>query len=606
MRTSAFLSRQLAVWLLMVTACQSATAADTTADPILRGEALLQELPRNATEQQQRLLTAATLFLNAQAYAKALETLNRIDTAKLDRALRGDYLVAVTDAALGAGNVEAAWLAVSRPASGQLALAEGLPASDHARVGERRARVLEKRGQYADAIRERVLADALLSTEGRRDNALALWSSLQKVDRGNLAQLQRQPDTVLAGWASLAAAWRESADSPVMRSQRLHAWMEANAAHPAAASPPAGVAQALATAVEIPAGPATIALLLPQHGKLAAAGTAIQRGFLAAWFQARENGLPAPSLQFFDSSRSDFLATYDAAVAAGAQLVIGPLEKENLRLLLTRPQLPVATLALNYPDSDSATPGGLFFLGLAGEDEAAQVARESLARGLSRAAILYPDAEWGQRIAREFETVFSRSGGRVAARSSYANASDYGDVVKRLLDPASSIQRHRRLVNLLGADIRFEARRRQDIDTLLLVANTPQAVQLAPAIRFHYGNDLPTVATSHINSQRDANASGDLDGIRFVEMPWIVNEDSPLRLRVADTWTGIDERLFRLYALGIDALRVGEQLPLLGGSGYRIEGATGVLTLGAGGRIGRELQWMTFRGQKSEAGDDTR
>lgn len=603
MRTSAFLLRRLALIFLMAAGSQAASAADAPADTYMRGEKLLQEMPRSTTEQQQRLLTASALFLKSQAYAKALETLNRIDPSKLDRPLRADYLAAVIDAALGTGDTDTAMLAASRSPAGRYASADALSANDGGRLAEHRARVLERRHQYAEAIRERVLADAWLPDDNRQNNSLVLWTDLLKVQRNSLLLLQQEPDAVLAGWASLAAAWRDSADSPALRAQRLGQWVKENSAHPAASNLPSAVVQALAMKVEIPAGPSSIALLLPQHGKLAAAGSAIQRGLLAAWFQARENGLPAPSLHFLDSSRSDFLATYDAAVATGAQLVIGPLEKENLRLLLTRKELPVATLALNYPDSESQAVNGLFYLGLAGEDEAAQIARDVLAGNFSRAAILYPDADWGQRIAREFEQVFSRAGGRVAARSTYASASDFSEVVKRLLDPGASVQRHRRLAGLLATDIRFEARRRQDIDTLVLVANTPQAIQLAPAIRFHYGNDLTTVATSHVNSQRNANASGDLDGIRFVEMPWLVNEDSPLRQRVGETWGGVDERLFRLYALGIDALRVAEQLPLLTNPGFRIEGATGALTLGEGGRIGRELLWMTFSGQTAEPDD---
>lgn len=604
MRTPVFLPRLMAIFLIVSAAGHAAGNADVSADAVTRASTLLQDLPSNANAQQQRLLMAAMLFASGQAYAKASETLNRIDTTKLDRELRGDFLVTAVDVALAGGKPDEAFVIVSRPPAGRYAFIDALSALDRARVAERRARVLERRGQFADAIRERVLADASLPADAQRANNDALWAALLRVDRAGLKQLQQQLEPVLSGWASLAAAWREGADSATLRSNAIEAWVASHPAHPAASALPAAVAEVRTHKPEIPVGPSSIAVILPQHGKLAAAGTAIQRGLLAAWFQARENNLPAPTLTFLDSSRSDFLETYDAAIAGGAQLIIGPLEKENLRLLQSRAQLPVATLALNYADSDAPDVSGLFQFGLAGEDEAAQAARFARRSSMPRVAVLYPDAEWGQRITREFENVLTQEGGQITARAAYGNPSGFSEVVKRLLDASASEQRHARLEKLLGSSLVFEARRRQDIDALFLVANTQQAVLLTPAIRFHYGNDLPTLATSHINSQSHANASGDLDNIRFLEMPWLINTDSPLRLAVTQTWQGIDDRLFRLYGLGVDAFRISERLPVLAGTS--IEGATGALSLGADGRISRESTWMTFREQRSVPVDDER
>ena len=48
------------------------------------------------------------------------------------------------------------------------------------------------------------------------------------------------------------------------------------------------------------------------------------------------------------------------------------------------------------------------------------------------------------------------------------------------------------------------------------------------------------------------------------------------------------------YALGVDAWRLHAQLPLLG-AGQRLPGMTGTLSLGADGRLGRELTWAIIR-----------
>lgn len=608
MRIPAFLLRPCLALLLTLPAVPGMAAGllegtSSRGDPVIRADAILADLPYGGAMLQQRLLTAAMLYANGQAYAKATETLNRIDTQQLDPALRGDFLVTSVDAALGSGDTAAAMRVVSRPPAGAHAFIDELSALDYARVAERRARVHEKRGLPVDAIRERVLAAQGLPADARRANADALWALLLRTEIAALKPLADAEDSLLAGWASLALAWRDVMSGGT-RAERVEAWLAGHADHPAAVNLPPAVTQMREAAKAIPLGPKYIAVILPQHGKLAPAGTALQRGILAAWFQARENGLPAPLLQFFDSSRSDFLATYDAAVASGAQLVIGPLEKENLRLLQQRGNLPVATLALNYPDADSTAVSGLFYFGLAGEDEAVQVASAALADGLRRAAILYPEADWGQRIARQFEQALQAGGGLVQARGAYQGTGDYGDVVRRLMDANASEQRHLRLERLLGIRLGFQPGRRQDIDFLFVIANTPQAVQLAPAVQYHYGAGLPVLATSHVNSQSGANDAGDLDGIRFVDMPWVIDTDDALFQQVKTTWQDIDERHLRLYALGVDAFRVSQQLPrLLSSPLERLPGVTGTLSMDTTRRIHRQLSWMVFRDRQAQRVD---
>lgn len=122
------------------------------------------------------------------------------------------------------------------------------------------------------------------------------------------------------------------------------------------------------------------------------------------------------------------------------------------------------------------------------------------------------------------------------ARGTYQGEGDYDNVVRQLLDVGPSEQRHSRLERLLGTKLAFQPRRRQDIDGLLVIANTAQATQIAPAIQFHYGGGMPVFATSHINSQMDAGAAADLNGIRFVDMPWVINKEEPLRLQAEGTW----------------------------------------------------------------------
>lgn len=581
--------------------CQSSAvtvAPDSAvaAERIRRADALVAEVPRNDGTAQQRLLTAARLYLSAQAYAKAVDALNRIDPTLLRREQRGDFLLTLVDAALGDNDVALAWATVARGAEGNHPFVDDIPAAERAQLSERRAIVQERRGRLVDAARERLDAARQLPADGRARNEQALWQLLGRMDHQGLQLLASDADAEMRGWAELAATQR-SGDDPATLTALVVDWQSRNPDHPAASRLPPSLAQPAAAQS---AGPRHIAVLLPLHGRLADAGSAIQRGMLAGWYQARASGVDVPVLRFHDASRSDFDALYDNAVAEGADLVVGPLDKEQLRLLQQRPQLPVPTIALNYPDADAgAAAPQLQFFGLAAEDEATQVARTLVANNMPRVAVLMPAGDWGARIGQQFADTLHAGGGRVVASGVFTGNADYGEVVRNLLDVAASELRHARVQRLSGLKLAFQARPRQDIDAIFIIGNTLQATQLAPAIRYNHAQRVPVYATSHVNGQLATGAAADLSGMRFVEMPWIIDGAQPLRRDSEVAWQRIDERYLRLYALGADAWRLARQLPLLQ-QGTVVDGVTGRLSLDpADRRIHRQLSWMQFRGNNT-------
>lgn len=593
--------------VLPSTGCQSGSAAPRIADiPVAdraaRADAIVGESPRNDAAYQQRLLTAAMLYNSAEAYAKALTTLNLIETSRLPREFRGDFLVASVDAGLGAGDVESAWKAVARGREGRYPFVDDLVATDHARVSERRARVLERRGLVAEALRERIVAGERLVGNDALANNEAVWALALKLDAGAARQLTPSADAAQAGWLALAQAWRETADSNVLRAARINAWMAANPAHPAAMHTPTAIARLRSIDTQSPVG-TRIAILLPQHGKLADAGEAIRRGLLSAWYNASEAGAPMPALLFLDSSREDFTAVYHDAVKAGAGLVIGPLEKENLRALQQLPSLPVPTLALNYAEG-GANPRGLHYFGLAGEDEGAQLAATVLAANLQNIALVFPAADWGQRVAQQTEQALLAGGARVQSKSPFTPDTDFHEMARRMLDVGSSEKRHAQVESAVGESLAFKPRRRTDIDGVILVANTPQAVQILPAIRYYHGMEMPAFGTSHVNSQPGPTSANDLDGLHFIEMPWLAVKEQPLLQRLKAAWQDTDERYLRLYPLGIDALRIAQQLDDFSSTpAARIEGTTGVLTMDGSRRVHRQLSRLVYRNGSTEADD---
>ena len=79
--------------------------------------------------------------------------------------------------------------------------------------------------------------------------------------------------------------------------------------------------------------PQNIALVLPLNGKLGAIGHAIRDGFIAAHYQLT----PASSLKIYDSTKGEIVDIITRAVSDGAELVIGPLDREKVTAINVKP-----------------------------------------------------------------------------------------------------------------------------------------------------------------------------------------------------------------------------------------------------------------------------
>jgi outer membrane PBP1 activator LpoA protein len=76
--------------------------------------------------------------------------------------------------------------------------------------------------------------------------------------------------------------------------------------------------------------------------------------------------------------------------------------------------------------------------------------------------------------------------------------------------------------------------------------------------------------------------------MRVLEMPWLLEPDSPAVMAYAKVPAGFNVEMQRLYALGIDAFRVGRLL-LAGDTAFELDGVTGKLRYerAAGPRVER-------------------
>jgi uncharacterized protein len=432
-----------------------------------------------------------------------------------------------------------------------------------------------------------------------RANERAIWDALQRP--GLSLKAPAGADATVRGWLDLAriAAGRDTA---TLRPELL-AWREHYPKHPANGTL---LTQWLADARHSVHGPQRLALLLPLSGRLEQAAAAVRDGFLTAYFDAdaAADTDARPEILVFDTAQMGPEGAYEAAVRAGADFVVGPLEKSAVsRVAAIEHGVPV--LALNNLADEQRAPAAFYQFALAPEEEAEQIAQRALADGHGRALALVSSDEWGQRLLESFSRALERGGGRLIAYQAFdPNANDHQYEIKRLLALDEAQARYRALAATLGENLQFEARPRQDADFVFLGAQAPQARLLRPELRFHFADKLPIYATSSVY-EPPASANEDLDGITFADMPWVIDraEDDPLRTALREL-SGTDwQRRARLYALGYDAYRF---VPLLydGPERARLAGATGLLSVERDGHVHRELAFAQMHHGAPQAAPD--
>ena len=339
--------------------------------------------------------------------------------------------------------------------------------------------------------------------------------------------------------------------------------------------------------------PRQIALLLPLSGGAASAGKAVQNGFLGAYF-ATASGLDTgsedrQSVRIYDVNvEGGASAAYAAAVAEGAEFVVGPLLRRNVTELANDILVPVPVLTLNYLPDGTLAPPGLYQFALSPEDEAVSAAQRALGDGYARAVALVPNNDWGRRLLMSFTTEFEGLGGTLLDYRSYTPGNqDFSNDIESLMGLSGSVQRYTRLRANIGRPLQFDPRRRQDTEFIFLATDAPAGRLLKAQLKFHYSGDIPVYSTSSVNSL-DGRSNSDLNGIMFADTPWVVDPQPWIEYlpeQFAEYWPE-EKRLARLHAMGYDAYNlIASLFAARGGVMNELEGASGTLSLDQNGRI---------------------
>jgi outer membrane PBP1 activator LpoA protein len=345
--------------------------------------------------------------------------------------------------------------------------------------------------------------------------------------------------------------------------------------------------------------PRQIALLLPLTGGAASAGKAIQNGFLGAYFATASGLDDRQRVRVYDvNSEGGASAAYAAAVADGAEFVVGPLLKRSVTELANDILVPVPVLTLNYLGDETLAPPGLYQFALAPEDEAMSAAQRAVSDGYARGVALVPNNEWGRRLLTSFVTEFEGLGGTLLDYRMYTpGKQDFSDEIESLMGLSGSVERYQRMRANIGGALQFDPRRRQDTEFIFLATDAAAGRLLKAQLKFHYSGDVPVFSTSSVNAM-DGRSNADLNGIMFADTPWVVDPQpwiARLPAQFAEYWPE-ERRLTRLHAMGYDAYNLIASLyTARGGVMEELDGATGELFLDASGRVHRRLAWAQFQ-----------
>ncbi len=588
--------------ILLLSACSSTTPvipplfsdekrvfnqADTGKLPRL--DKILKQFNHASAEQQVDLLpsilTSASREQHWSIANKAIELIN-IDQLQVDQML--NFSAAASKLWLYQGDFKRINEWLNHPV-----LIRAIPRmsiDDQIGFASLQAEILFVMGQYFSSFKHRVAINSEKLSESQKTiNHQAIWDCLVALSLGELEeQLNKNHPPDIIAWLSLAHIHRQTDLGPTEQRHLLTAWQRNWPNHYATIKPPFElpvIAEILSQRVK------KIALILPTSGPLSEAGMAVQDGIMAGYFNAKEHGWQPPQIISYDSYQKNIKSIYKDIEREAIDLVIGPLQKKQLQQLASlNPNVPV--IALNYLTETSITNPSIIQFGLAAEDEAQQLAENARRNGHKNALIIQSNADWSRRAGLAFKKRWATLGGQILNQTVLSESENYSSgIAKSLLLPQSQM-RYQQLEKLLATSIEFTPRRRDDIDVIILFANSQQAKSIKPLLAYHYASKLPVYSTSHIHDGIDGNSNRDLNGIIFNEIPWVLT-DNAIKKNAHPQYKD-NKLLGRLFAMGLDAFYIYPHLEKMQqGSQHVFFGKTGQLSINTN-RINRKLHLVQF------------
>ena len=471
---------------------------------------------------------------------------------------------------------------------------------------ETRAKAYQQQGLIDNSINDQLAAYSIsdINTESNIDGQ-QLWNNLNSLAIEQLQSLKQIVDARSQSWIDLALINKSYNTDRANLESEIAIWQSYYPNHIASNEIIPGLftnQQQTFTKAE------QIALLLPLTGKFQKASETIRDGFISSWLN---NSTERPKIQVYDTSSTDVTQVYQTAVSEGANVIVGPLKKENVNVLARSPELiTTTTLLLNYLDKEDAEEASktnplLYQYGLSPEQEAKQIAEQAQLQGYKTALIITPNSNWGARLSQSFKARFEELGGIVLENSNYdSNEKNYDSAVKSLLNTDISRKRANTLRDTLQLNIESETRARQDADMIFMGAIHPHAKLILPHIYFQRARNIPIIATSNIHIfTSNPEDYVDMNNIQFTDIPWLLDNDPTFEQSKSifnSYWSNASTTTHRLFALGHDSyLVINKFTEMMSNPDYFVKGATGTLKLKTDNTIERKLKWGTIQNGKT-------
>ena len=267
-----------------------------------------------------------------------------------------------------------------------------------------------------------------------------------------------------------------------------------------------------------------IALLLPLQSPIyGKAADGVKEGFIAA--ANYQQTLPL-DIKIYATSDDplDILSNYQQALDDGASIVVGPLSRNGVSTLVSSGIVAVPTLALNAPSIDLVVPPNLFLFGLRIENEASQIAELAMMKNKHHAIIITDDSPMAVRLQAAFAEKWLAEYGNTAESVKYE-------------DEQMILKKFRK--HTVGKN-----------NIVFLALNATKSRW----IRAYLSPETPVYGTSQLFAgNNNALFNHDVNGVQFVDMPWLLQPDHPTVMAYRETVLSKSANMERLYALGIDA-----------------------------------------------------
>ena len=261
-------------------------------------------------------------------------------------------------------------------------------------------------------------------------------------------------------------------------------------------------------------------------------------------------------------------AAVDAAAKAAAEgvaMVVGPITRESVGAV-ARSSVKVPTLALNAPDSSGSLPPQLVFLSVSVENEARLVAQLAHGEGRRKMFVIAGDSAILRRVRSAFADEWGKLGETLAGEAQFTK------------DPKA--------LAAMRADLKAKG-----VDGVFMALD----VQAARTVRPYLAAAVAYGTSQLYRGSGRSSINLDLKGVHFVDMPWLLQPESPSLQSYPRSKRPLAVELERLYALGIDAWRVAAQFVQHGMQrGDSVQGATGTLIYDGGNQFLRQLPEAIF------------